>query len=115
MGAVVLWTGAEFRARWKGVVGLALVLGLTGGLVTAAAAGARRTASVYDRMLAAQGAPDVTILDDGTQRVDLPLRKIIELPQVASYAKASLVNYVIGNQAAVAAFDAKLGRTVNRW
>jgi hypothetical protein len=115
MGAVLLWTGAELRARWKAVLGLALVLGLTGGVVTAAAAGARRTASVYDRMLVAQGAPDVTITDDGTQAISVPLSKVIELPQVASYVKSSFIFYVIGNQAAVAATDARLGRTVNRW
>lgn len=115
MGAVGLWIETELRARWKAVVGLALVLGLAGGVVTAAAAGARRTASAYERMLAAQNAPDVTITDDGSQAVSVSLQKVIDLPQVASSAKSSLIFYVMGNLASVAAVDAKLGRSVNRW
>jgi len=51
----------ELRARWLGWVALALLVGLAGGVVLTAAAGARRTDSAYPRFLAASKASDVLI------------------------------------------------------
>jgi hypothetical protein len=52
---------AELRARWHAWLGLALLLGLEGALVTALAAGARRADSAYDRLLAAERPGDLEI------------------------------------------------------
>ena len=42
---------ADVRRRWRALVSLALLLGLAGGVVLTAAAGARRTDTAYPRLL----------------------------------------------------------------
>lgn len=51
MGPVWLGMRAELRLRWPAMVGLALLLGLVGGVALTAAAGARRTETAYPRLL----------------------------------------------------------------
>ena len=51
--------GTEWRARWKAWLGLALSIGIAGGITLAASAGARRTASAYPRLRAAVAEEDV--------------------------------------------------------
>ncbi len=51
MATVWLWLRADVRRRWRALVGLALLLGLVGGVVLTAAAGARRTDTAYPRLL----------------------------------------------------------------
>jgi hypothetical protein len=50
-----IWVGAraEARRRWRAWLGVALLIGVFGGIVTAAAAGARRTDDAYTRFAAA--------------------------------------------------------------
>ena len=57
------WTvfRAGVRRRWRAWVALALLIGLFGAVVTALAAGARRTDSAYPRLLTWSRAPDVMI------------------------------------------------------
>ena len=110
-----MWLRAELGSRWKALAGLVLLLGISGGFVLAAVAGARRTETAYDRMLAAHNAADVLIADDGAVGFDVPLEDIVALPQVASYARASLIIYVQNQYAAVASVDDRLGRTINRF
>ena len=80
-----LLAGADLRRRWKGVVVAGLLFGVAAGVGLASVAGARRTASVFDRHLAASNASDIEI-DPGavTPEVDAALRS---LPNVtaASY------------------------------
>lgn len=47
MTTVWLTLRAELRQRWRAPLSLALLLGLIGGAVLTAAAGARRTDTVY--------------------------------------------------------------------
>jgi ABC-type lipoprotein release transport system permease subunit len=49
----VIWVGwrAEARRRWRAWLGVALLVGVFGGVVTAAAAGARRTDDAYARFV----------------------------------------------------------------
>jgi ABC-type antimicrobial peptide transport system permease subunit len=61
MKAVLRLAGHELRARWLGWVALALLVGLAGGVVFTAVAGARRTDSAYPRFLAGSKASDVLI------------------------------------------------------
>src|SRR5436305_12206281 len=56
MGAVWLRLRAELRAGPRAWLALALLLGLAGGIALPAAAGARRTASAYPRLLRASHA-----------------------------------------------------------
>ena len=56
---------AGMRRRWRALVSLALLLGLAGGVVLTAAAGARRTDTAYPRLLTWAGASQVTTLLGG--------------------------------------------------
>lgn len=61
MNAVWMRARAEMRAGWRAVLSLALLVGIAGGAVMAAAAGARRTESAFPRFLESSRAPDVLI------------------------------------------------------
>lgn len=58
MTAVWMFFGAELRRRWRSWLVLALLAGLIGGLVTAVAAGARRTDNAYPALVAWSRSPD---------------------------------------------------------
>ena len=58
MTVVALVVRAGLRARWRTWLVLAVLTGLAGGLVTAVAAGARRTDAAYPALVAWSGAPD---------------------------------------------------------
>lgn len=55
MGAVRLVFGAEFRRRWRSWLILVVLIALVGGLVLAAAAAGRRTATAFPRFVSAHG------------------------------------------------------------
>src|SRR5690242_14435375 len=59
MTAVRYRLGAEWQDRWRAWLGLALAIGIAGGITLAASAGARRTASAYPRLRAAVAEEDV--------------------------------------------------------
>jgi hypothetical protein len=76
MTAVWARARAELRHRWQATVLLAVLVGLAGGVVLTAVAGARRTDSAMDRFLAYNR--------PGTLEVDgLDVRAVERLPQVA--------------------------------
>src|SRR5918996_3181198 len=52
MNALVMRLRSELRAKWRGWLGLALMIGVFGGATLATVAGARRTDSAYPRFLA---------------------------------------------------------------
>lgn len=110
-----MWLRVELASRWKTLAGVALLLGLSGGVVLGAAAGALRTSTAYDRMLVDRNAADAAILDDGALGIDIPLEKVVALPQVESYARASLVMFLLNQYAAIASVDDRLGRSINRF
>ena len=57
---------AEWRARRGAWLALALVVGLAGGVVLTAAAGAQRTGTAFTRLLQASHAADVAVVANGT-------------------------------------------------
>ncbi len=61
MRVVLRLAGHELRARWLSWAVLALIVGLAGGVVLTAAAGARRTDSAYPRFLTAYRASDALV------------------------------------------------------
>jgi hypothetical protein len=66
MGSVWLALRAGLRSRWRPLAGLALLLGLIGGVVLTAAAGARRTDTAYPRLLQWSNAASVLVIPHGT-------------------------------------------------
>jgi hypothetical protein len=83
MAFLGFWTRTSLRRRWRAVVGMAVLLGLVGGLSLFALAGARRTQSAYPRFLAAKN-PSTLAIDIGPLAGpgSGELARIAALPQV---------------------------------
>jgi hypothetical protein len=84
---------AGMRRRWRALVSLALLLGLAGGVVLTAAAGARRTDTAYPRLLTWAGASQVTVLLGGLDPAYFAA--LHRLPQVAAVATAMQYNIAL--------------------
>jgi FtsX-like permease family len=119
MRAVLRLAGHELRARWPGWMALALLVGLAGGVVFTAAAGARRTDSAYPRFLAASRASDMFVAPagNGTGGFDDALAR---LPGVAAIAPIVLLQALPvgpggkldGTGSVVAPLDHRFGHTL---
>lgn len=89
MAVVWMRARAELRQRWRSWLALTLLVGIVGGVGIAAAAGARRTSTAFDRLLIVSKAHDVEIqpveeVPEGT------LDRIAALPQVSADGKVAL-------------------------
>ena len=119
MRAVLRLVAHEFRGRWRGWTVLVLLLGLAGGAVLAAAAGARRTGSAYPRFLSAYQASDVLIAPGGTISGSYD-DALAGLPGVAAIAPVVGLNAqpvgpggkLDNNATVVAPLDDRFGRTL---
>ena len=85
MSAVWARVRAELRSGLRGLVTLAVLLGLVGGVAAASAAAARRTDTAYARFIASTKPPEAFVLSAppglrGFPTVDL--RRVARLPQV---------------------------------
>ena len=89
----------ELRSRWREWLAIALFAGLAGGLVIAAAAGARRTDSALTRHLVAYRFPDAEIpKDNGTANnsgsyFEKTMAHVRSLPQVTASAETAELGY----------------------
>lgn len=92
MAALGMRFRAELRSRWRAWLTLMLLAGVAAGLVMAMGAASRRTASTYDRFLAATNAADAYV-GTGFFAGDesLELDRIARLPQVAASQRRLLV------------------------
>ena len=93
MAPVWFALGAGMRRRWRALVSLALLLGLAGGVVLTAAAGARRTDTAYPRLLTWARASQVTVLLGGLDPAYFAA--LNQLPQVAAVATAMQYNIAL--------------------
>jgi FtsX-like permease family len=83
--ATRMYLRAEARHRWPAWASVALLIAAFAGVVTAAAAGARRTDAAYPQLLAWSRAPDLLILSGfEPQMAPLPRAALARLPQVAA-------------------------------
>src|SRR5438105_4269433 len=115
---------AELRTRFAAIVSLALIVGVIGGVVIAAAAGARRTISAYPRFLVAQNAMDTVVEVHGHDPavVGKPLAEAEHLPQVAEFSQVSQIqghlqipgNPKPGNVFGILSPDGRFGIDINR-
>ena len=76
---------ADIRLRWRPLVALALLLGVVGGVVLTAAAGARRTDTAYQRLLTWANASQVDVVPQ-SEGADFNryATALARLPQVAA-------------------------------
>ncbi|HYB17440.1 MAG TPA: FtsX-like permease family protein, partial [Streptosporangiaceae bacterium] len=84
MATVWLRLRGDFRLRWRALAVLALLLGLVGGVVLTAAAGARRTETAYPRLLQWANASQVTISPFSNGPTPGYYTAVARLPQVAA-------------------------------
>ena len=116
MTVVALLTRAGLRARWRSWLVLAVLTGLAGGLVTAVAAGARRTDAAYPSLVAWSAAPDDMVsvasgsgASAGASYSNVPAAAIARLPQVIASAPAATYTVL---EPAAATVGAPLNGTV---
>jgi hypothetical protein len=92
MGAVGMLLRTGFRRRWRSWLALALLVGVFGGMVTATAAGARRTDSAFPRLLAWSDAPDAEtywVTGAGALLERVQAAGLARLPQVRATASTA--------------------------
>jgi hypothetical protein len=80
-----LWVRArsELRKQWRAIIALSLLAGLPGGIAIAAAAGASRTDTVTNRVVAAEDPPDIFYIPQ-FQETKLRLEEIARIGVVAA-------------------------------
>lgn len=122
MAAVWLRLRAELRTRWRSWLGVAVLAGVFGGAVVAAAAGAVRTDSVVDRNLAVTRQPDIYLVPEFTVPAEhnpelfaklTNLELLTALPSVADGIHFRL----LGNEEEIevaATDDPRVGRILSR-
>jgi ABC-type antimicrobial peptide transport system permease subunit len=86
VGVALAWLTlrAQLRQRWRAMAGLALLLGLAGGVVLTAAAGAWRTGTAYPRLLSWANAAQVTVTTG--ELAPAYMAALARLPQAAAVA-----------------------------
>jgi ABC-type lipoprotein release transport system permease subunit len=114
MRAVWLRLRSELRARWHAWIGVGLLVGIVAGVALAAAAGARRTETVYSRFLTAHLAADVAFFDDGETPPNPSAAQIASLPQVVAFARGKIL-YSLDDVPSLVPRDGALGRDVHRF
>src|SRR6266568_1627142 len=87
MGAVWLRLRAELRQQWRGLLALAVLLGVIGGIALTAAAGARRTDTAYPRFLRQSHAADL-LVTPARSGFHGYFRALARLPEVSLLAPA---------------------------
>jgi len=121
VSSVALVFRAGLRHRWRATLGLALLLGLISGAALTAAAGARRTASAYPRLLRWSNAATVQVIPDCTGLAGF-YPALARLPQVAAMSTEVVYELAAAGRgaapaaqlAALASPDGTLGVTTDR-
>jgi ABC-type antimicrobial peptide transport system permease subunit len=90
MESLWLTLRAELRRRWQSMLGLAVLLGVIGGVVLTAAAGAERTDTAYPRLLQWARAAQVQFLPTGNTVPTRYFAALGRLPQVAAMSTMGL-------------------------
>ena len=121
MGALRLTLRAELRRRWRPMLMLALLLGITGGVVLTAAAGAVRTDTAYPRLLRWANAAQANVI---VKHAPVPafFAALRRLPEVTAVSAQGLFNFTLPARhgppsAPVETFsspDGSMGRTGDR-
>lgn len=116
-GAAGVWARADVRSRWRSLVALALLAGITAGVALAALAGARRTDAALDRLREATDAADAVVFASqaGNFHPDWPALEA--RPEIADVAPWALIFGDLDDepgQVIFAPVDGRWGDEVNR-
>src|SRR4051794_27247562 len=123
MGCVWVRARAEERSHLGAGLALAIIVGMIGGVVIAAAARARRTVTAYPRLLDAEHAlsqaVDVISKDPATSRSIM--RRVEHLPQVSAYGNVEIAQGHLevpgrkgpGDVFPIVSMDGRFGNTIN--
>ncbi len=84
--AAALWAAIDVRRRWRSLLLLGLLAGVTAGLALSAVAGARRTDSALPRLLAQTHASDAVIFPSQVGFLDPDWARLAARPEVAKVA-----------------------------
>src|SRR5262245_17293344 len=115
MSAVWFVARAEMRRRWPGVVVLALLVGVSGGAVLAAVAGARRTSTALTRFEAESRTATFEFEAGDVSAEELrALRAAPHVEGVGVLWQMSIVSLDAGFLPAAAPIDSSFGRDVDR-
>ncbi len=103
MNTVWAMLRVDARRRWRAWLGVALLVGLFGGIVTTTAAGARRTDSAYSRFVAANHGAEYMVDDfiPNPEAAVLDPKAVATLPSIAeadpfrAYGPAANVGYTL--------------------
>src|SRR5829696_8392310 len=112
-----MWARADVRSRWRSLVALALLAGITAGVAVAALAGARRTDTALDRLRDETRASDAIVF---ASQSGIPVADWAALetrPEVAEVAPWALVFGELDGRAGEVIFssvDGRWGDEVNR-
>ena len=90
MESLWLTLRAELRRRWRPMLGLAVLLGVIGGVVLTAAAGAERTDTAYPRLLQWARAAQVQLIPNSDTVPTRYFAALGRLPQVAAMSTTGL-------------------------
>ena len=94
MTTIWLWVRSDLRQQWRVWLVLTLLIGLIGGSVLTAAAGARRTDTAFARLLRADNAADLLVSPQGSGFGGY-YHAVARLPQVASTATGITFNLAL--------------------
>lgn len=113
MRALLIWTRADVRRRLGTLLGLALLIALAGGTTMAALAGARRSATAYERLRDRTHAMDAAVFGSGAA-----VRRAVTNRRVAASARFSIAGIAwVGNHDLfpfVEPHGGAFGRTIER-
>ena len=115
MGAITMLACAELRNRWRSVVVLVLLVGVSGAVVLASVAGERRTASALHRFQDESLAANVDISVGHPTAAKLhEFRRVPNVEAVGTLLQLTLVDPNIGFIAAAGKVDNQFGRTIDK-
>jgi hypothetical protein len=115
--APALWARADVRSRWRALVALGLLAGLTAGVALAALAGARRTDTALDRLRHETRAADAVVFASQVEVLHADWSKLEARPEVHDVAPWGLIFCEFNHQPGEVIFapmDQRWGRVVNR-
>ncbi len=85
------WARADRRARWRSLVALGLLAGITAGIALAAVAGAMRTDSALDRLRQRERAADAVVFPSQVGQFQSDWQALAAAPEVDTVAPWALV------------------------